>query len=292
MTTIHAEGTFEGSGGLRLYEQSWVPSDPPRGVLVLVHGLKDHSSRYDALARRLNGAGFAVHAFDLRGHGKSEGPRVFVRSFGEYVDDMRLFVSRVRTRHPDRPIYLLGHSMGGAIVTLYALSDNNDIQGFALSAPGLKVTDDVTPGRVRAVKFLAKIAPKAHVYHVPNSAFSRDPQVVADMDRDPLIDQRKLPASLAVQFLGAMIQIQARASEVSLPFLVMHGTGDRLTNPEGSKELYRKASSTDKILKLYPGLYHDLLHEPEKAEVASDILAWLEARQGNPAPATPAASPR
>ncbi len=276
LTTTHTEGTFEGSGGIRLYEQSWVPAGPPRGVLVLVHGLKDHSSRYDAVARQLNDAGFAVHAFDLRGHGKSEGPRVLVRSFQEYVDDLGIFVKRVTERHGDRPILVFGHSMGGAIVTLFALSPGKGIRGFALSAPGLKVTDDVTRGRVRAVKFIAKIAPGAHVYYVPNALFSRDAKVVEEMDRDPLIDQRKLPARLAVEFLGAMTEIRARESEITLPFLVMHGTGDRLTNPEGSKDLHRRASSTDKTLKLYPDLYHDLLHEPEQAAVMQEILRWLE----------------
>jgi len=95
------------------------------------------------------------------------------------------------------------------------------------------------------------------------------------MNRDPLIDQRRLPARLAVEFLGAMRQIQARARELTLPFLVMHGTGDRLTNPEGSRELYQNASSPDKTLKLYNGLYHDMLHEPERARVSADLLDWL-----------------
>jgi acylglycerol lipase len=276
VATTHSEGHFEGFDGTRLYEQAWLPTAPPRGFLTLVHGLKDHSSRYDAISRQLNEAGFGVYAFDLRGHGKSDGRKVFVRSFDEYVKDLTRFVKRVRTHAGDRPVFLLGHSMGGAIVALYALSQGNGIQGFALSAPGLKVTDDVTPGRVRAVKFISKIAPGAHVYYVPNALFSRDPKVVADMDHDPLIDQRKLPAKLAVEFLGAMLQVQTHASEITVPFLVMHGTGDRLTNPKGSQDLYQRASSTDKALKLYEGLYHDLLHEPEAATVYGDVLGWLD----------------
>lgn len=121
MTTTHSEGYFEGFDGTRLYEQSWLPPSPARGSLILVHGLKDHSSRYDAIARQLNDAGFGVYAFDLRGHGKSDGRKVFVRSFDEYVQDLARFVRRVRERAGDRPVFLLGHSMGGAIVTLYAL---------------------------------------------------------------------------------------------------------------------------------------------------------------------------
>lgn len=277
----HTEGMFQGSGGVRLFEQAWLPSDSPRAVLVLVHGLRDHSSRYETIVRQLNEAGFAVYAFDLRGHGRSEGPRAFVRSFTEYVADLGTFVGRVRERQGKRPMFLLGHSMGGAIVTLFALSNPNTIQGFALSAPGLKVTDDVTPGRIRAVTFLAKIFPGAHIYRVANADFSRDPHVVEDMDRDPLIDQRPLPARLAVEFLGAMVQIQRRTRELTLPFLVMHGTGDRLTNPQGSRDLYQNASSSDKSLKLYDGLYHDLLHEPESARVCADLLDWLRSHAAN-----------
>ena len=275
MPVNHSESAFQGLGGLQLFEQSWLPSDPPRAVLILMHGLKDHSSRYETFARQLGDAGFAVYAFDLRGHGRSEGPRAYVRSFTEYVSDLATFVVRVRERQRKRPLFVLGHSMGGAIVTLFALSDSNAIQGFALTAPGLKVTDDVTRRRIRAVTLLAKIVPKAHVYRVANADFSRDPEVVEGMNRDPLIDQRRLPARLAVEFLGAMRQIQARARELALPFLVMHGTGDRLTNPEGSRELYQNASSSDKTLKLYNGLYHDMLHEPERARVSADLLDWL-----------------
>jgi acylglycerol lipase len=281
MPMDHSEGTFQGSGGTQLFEQSWLPYDSPRAVLVLVHGLKDHSSRYGTVARQLTEAAFAVHAFDLRGHGRSEGPRAFVRSFSEYVGDLAIFVARVRGGQGRRPLFLLGHSMGGAIVTLFALLNPNSIQGFALSAPGLKVTDDVTPGRIRAVTLLAKIVPRAHVYRVANSDFSRDPHVVEDMDRDPLIDQRRLPARLAVEFLGAMVQIQRRTRELTLPFLVMHGTGDRLTNPQGSRDLYQNASSSDKTLKLYNGLYHDLLHEPEHARVSADLLDWLSQQSQN-----------
>lgn len=277
----HTEGMFQGSGGAQLFEQSWMPSDSPRAVLVLVHGLRDHSSRYETVARQLTEAGFAVHAFDLRGHGRSGGPRAFVRSFSEYVGDLAIFVARVRGRQGRRPHFLLGHSMGGAIVTLFALLNPNSIQGFALTAPGLKVTDDVTPGRIRAVTLLAKIVPRAHVYRVANADFSRDPHVVEEMDRDPLIDQRRLAARLAVEFLGAMVQIRRRTRELTLPFLVMHGTGDRLTNPQGSRDLYQNASSSDKTLKLYNGLYHDLLHEPERARVSADLLDWLSQQAQN-----------
>lgn len=281
MPINHSEGAFQGLGGVQLFEQSWLPSVPPRAVLILMHGLKDHSSRYETFARQLNDAGFAVYAFDLRGHGRSGGPRAFVRSFTEYLTDFATFVGRVRERQRKRPLFLLGHSMGGAIVTMFALSDAKAIQAFALTAPGLKVTDDVTPGRIRAVTLLAKIVPRAHIYHVANSDFSRDPKVVEDMDLDPLIDQRRLPARLAVEFLGAMRQIQARTRELTLPFLVMHGTGDRLTNPQGSRDLYQNASSSDKTLKLYNGLYHDLLHEPERARVSADLLDWLALQAEN-----------
>lgn len=282
MTTQHAEGTFTGAGGIRLFEQSWRPAVAPKAAIVVVHGLKDHSGRYAAVAERLAEAGYAVHAFDLRGHGKSEGRRAFVRSFDEYLDDLATFVAAVRAREPGRPLWIFGHSLGGAIVTLFALTRDDPFQGIALSAPALKVTNDISPGRIRLTMFFGKVFPKAGVFKLRNANFSRDPKVVAEMDRDPLIYQKAAAARTASELLRAMARIQEKVHNLSLPLLLMHGTADRLANPEGSRELYGRASSADKTLKLYDGLYHDLFHEPEGEHVFADWFDWLQARANRP----------
>ncbi len=277
MSVNLSEGAFEGAGGTRLFKRSWLPAQSPKATLVVVHGLKEHSGWYDGVARKWAEAGYAVHAFDLRGHGRSEGRRAFVRSFDEFVDDLTIFTTRVREREGARPLFVFGHSIGGAITTLFALSKKQDLRGFVLSAPALKVTTGVTPGRIRVVRFLSKVFPTAGVYKIPNADFSRDPKVVEEMNRDPLIYQKLLPARTAAELIGAQARIREGAPNLTVPFLVMHGTADQLTNPDGSRELHQRASSVDKTLKLYEGLVHNLLREPEGAKVFQDVFGWLEA---------------
>jgi len=275
----HEESTFEGTGGLQLFSQSWRPAgEEPRAVLIVVHGLRDHSSRYGELAEHLVGQGFAVYAFDLRGHGHSEGVRVHIDSFDEYTSDLGLFLDRVRQREPGRPVFLFGHSMGGAIVTLFTLEKKPDIQGLVLSAPALKPGADVSRALIATTKVVGGILPNLKVLELDPKQFSRDPAVVKENETDPLIYQDGGPARTASRLLGALNTISERMEEVSTPVLVMHGTADTVTDPEGSKALVKEARSTDKTLKLYSGLYHDLLHEPEKAEVLGDVTQWLKER--------------
>jgi len=272
----HAEGTFQGQGGIGLFEQSWRPAEP-RAVLVIMHGLKDHSSRYAETAEALARRGFAVHAFDLRGHGCSAGGRVWVDRFDQYVSDLAVFVDRVKAREPGKPVFVMGHSMGGAIVTTYVLTRKPDLKGLVLSAPALKPGADVSPFLIGTVGLFSAIAPGLGLLDLKNEDFSRDPAVVAAMSKDPLIQQGAGPARTASELLQALLEIGKNMEQVKLPFLVMHGTKDKLTNPEGSKELNARAGSTDKTLKIYEGLSHDLLHEPEKAQVLSDLTSWLDA---------------
>lgn len=272
----HEESTFEGQGGLRLLSQSWRPvGEEPRAVLIVVHGLRDHSSRYAELAEHLVGQGFAVHAFDLRGHGRSEGVRVHIDSFDEYVTDLERFVAGVRQREPGRPVFLLGHSMGGAIVTTYVLERKPDIRGMVLSAPALKPGAKVSGALITTTRALGGVLPHLKVLDLDPKEFSRDAAVVRENETDPLVFQKPGPARTASRLLTAFRALSERMEEVTVPMLVLHGTADTVTDPEGSKALVKRARSTDKTLKLYEGLFHDLLHEPEKARVTSDTVEWL-----------------
>jgi alpha-beta hydrolase superfamily lysophospholipase len=274
----HEQSTFEGTGGLRLFSQSWRPVDEePRAVLIVVHGLRDHSSRYGELAVHLVGQGFAVHAFDLGGHAHSEGVRVHIDSFDEYLSDLGLFLERVREREPGKPVYLFGHSMGGAIVTLFTLEKKPDIQGLVLSAPAMKPGADVSGALIATTKVLGGVLPNLKVLELDPKQFSRDPEVVKDNETDPLVFQQGGPARTASRLLAALNTLSERMEEVTTPVLVLHGTADTVTDPEGSKALVERARSTDKSLKLYEGLFHDLVHEPEKARVIADVVQWLQA---------------
>jgi alpha-beta hydrolase superfamily lysophospholipase len=166
--------------------------------------------------------------------------------------------------------------MGGTISTRLVMTREADIRGLILSAAATQPGADINLILVRVVKILGTILPGLAIMNLPNALFSRDLKVVDAMSSDPLIYQKKGPARTAAQFLGAMQQIQKQPEKVTVPILILHGTADRLTNPAGSQRLENKASSKDKTLKLYPGLYHDLVHEPEKEQVMSDIIGWLE----------------
>lgn len=270
----HATGTFQGVGGVQLFEQSWRPNEPPRAVLVAMHGLKDHSTRYGAWARRLVGRGFAVHAFDMRGHGHSSGHRATLDSFDDLTGDLDLFMGRVRAQHPGLPVFLVGHSVGGAIVTLYTLQRRPELAGLVVMAPALRV--DRSPIEAAATPLAAAMLPNFPVVNTPDEDFCRDPEVVREMGADPLVYHSVGPARTAAALVDAIGRIWEHADELDVPLLGLHGTVDRLTDPRGTAELVRRARRRDSTLLLYRGLVHDLIHEPEREQVMDDMERWLE----------------
>ncbi len=266
---------LEASDRVRLFNQYWKPQNP-KAVLLIVHGLKDHSSRYASLGEQLASHGYAVYALDLRGHGKSEGERAFVGSFDDYLRHLDLFYDKVRRIEPRRPVFLFGHSMGGAIALVFTLSRNPEIRGLVLSAPALKVPGNISPLLVWFTKPLGGIAPRRSVFKLDNKLFTRDIEALAAMNNDPLIYNKPHPARTAAELLRAIERIQKTMTSLTLPTIVMHGTVDKITNPDGSRQLNEVASSTDKTLKLYEGHYHDLLHDLGNSDVADDLLQWLD----------------
>lgn len=277
-STAATETTFAGFGGVQLFERSWAPPGSPHGCFVIVHGIKDHSGRYGELAEALTSRGIAVRAFDLRGHGKSEGKRISVRSFGEYLNDVDIELKRAREANPGKPLFLFGHSMGGAIVTNYTLTFHPDLQGLVLSAPALMAGADFSKFLIKITKFLGKAIPGARVFKSPTESFSRDPAVVAGMHSDPLVYRTPGTARLAAELLKAIEFIQAHQAELRVPLLALHGTADKLTNPAGSRTLVERAASNDKTLKILEGAWHDLAHEPEHAEFTREIVEWVSKR--------------
>jgi len=269
------ENMLDASDRVRLFNQFWKPQNP-KAVLLIVHGLKDHSSRYASHGEQLVSHGYAVYALDLRGHGKSEGERAFVGSFDDYLRDLDLFYDKVRRAEPGKPVFLFGHSMGGAIALLFALGRNPEIRGLVLSAPALKIPSDVSPLLVWFTKRLGGIAPKRPVFKLDNKLFTRDLEALAAMNSDPLIYNKPHPARTATELLRAIDRIQKTMSSLMIPIMLMHGTADKITNPDGSRRLDEAALSTDKTLKLYQGHYHDLLHDLENSDVANDLLQWLD----------------
>lgn len=276
---LHEEGELRGAGGLRLYTQSWLCEGEPSAAVVLAHGAGEHSGRYGHVAARLTGEGLALHALDHRGHGLSEGRRAYVDRTAHAVADLDQLVVRTRELHPDLPLFLLGHSMGGWLGIAYALEHQERLDGLLLSAPlaALETASFAT----RAVgKLLSTFAPQVGVFGVDATLVSRDPEVVRSYEEDPLVHHGKLPARTVGELADAVEGFPGRVPEIELPLLVMHGTGDRIVPIAGSLMVHDGALSDDKRLELYDGLYHEILNEPEQQQVMDDALGWIHAHAG------------
>jgi alpha-beta hydrolase superfamily lysophospholipase len=277
-----ADLTFPGRGGVPLYAQRWRPrTGAPRAVVVIHHGLADHSDRYAGLAERLVRAGYAVWAFDMRGHGRSAGPRAAVDSIDDLLDDLGGFLALVREREPGLPVVLYGHSLGGLATALYAIERHPEVAGVILAAPGIAF--DAPPIQAAVIQVAAALAPSAPILAVPHGAFSRDPAVVAELDHDPLIAQDDGPARTARAAIDGVARVWAHPEALTAPLLVVHGTADQVTAPSGSRDLVARAGASDRTLRLYDGLHHDLLHDPGGDQVAADLVAWLDGHTGGPA---------
>jgi alpha-beta hydrolase superfamily lysophospholipase len=273
----HGEGEFSAPDGLKLFRRWWLPELPARAVIIMVHGLADHSGRHANLARRLAPLGFAVHAFDLRGHGKSDGPRCDVQSFDQYGGDLAAFIEIIGKEHPGRPLFLAGHSMGGTIAFTLAAQKPLRLSGIVLFSPAVH-TSAAPAALVSIAPLVARLLPGLGLYALEASAISRNRPVVESYVNDPLVYHGKIKARLGVGLLEAMRRLPPLMPGFSLPLLVLHGTADRMVDPAGSRLLYRRAGSKDKTLKAYGGCYHELFNEPEKDKVLGDVADWLLAR--------------
>ncbi|TGD72792.1 alpha/beta hydrolase [Mangrovimicrobium sediminis] len=274
----HRDGRFNGPSGLSVYYQYWMPELPPRAVLLVVHGAGEHSSRYQALAEFFCAHGFMVAALDHIGHGRSDGDYGHVERFSDYLETLAIFRRQVEQDAPGLPVILLGHSMGGLISAAYVLDHGDEFRACALSGPAIMT--ELTPGPVQVwiIKLLSALLPKAGVMQLDAGGVSRDPSVVSAYVSDPLVNHGKMSARFVSELFATMLRVQAEVGRIALPLLVMHGEADAMTAPAGAKFLVENASSTEKTLKLYPGLYHEIFNEPEREQVLADLLAWCEAR--------------
>lgn len=273
----HTEGTFPAFDGETIFHQAWLPDVAPRAVVLLVHGLGEHSGRYAHVANALVDAGHAVHAFDHRGHGRSSGKRAFVRSYDEFLRDLHQFRGMVASEHAGTPLFLLGHSMGGNIAMGYVLGDQHGLAGLVLSGPALAVGDDFSPVQLKVLGVIAKVAPGLRPQGLSADAISRDPDVVAAYRNDPLVHTGKISAGLGAALIGAMRSFPDRYEQLRLPILVLHGTDDQLADVAGSRGLEAKATNAELTAHYYDGLYHEVFNEPEQDRVLADLTSWLDA---------------
>jgi acylglycerol lipase len=271
-----SEETFESKGGLKIFVRSWLPPTAVRAVVVLVHGFKSHGGLFEWTAGQLVSRGFAVYALDLRGHGRSEGERLFVETFSDYVADVAGVVALTKTRHGRAPTFVLGHSAGGVVSCLYALDHPREIAGlvsesFAHELPAPEFA-------LAVLKGIGHVAPHAHVLKLKAEDFSRDEGFVARMKNDPLISKEGYEAQTVAELVRADERLRREFSRITPPVLILHGTGDRAAKAHGSQAFYEAAGSKDKTLRLYEGHFHDLLNDLDREQVMADITEWLAAQ--------------
>ena len=270
------ESSFEGVGGLNIFTRSWQPESKPRGVVVIVPGFNAHSGQYFWVAEQLTKNGLAIYAIDLRGRGKSEGERFYVDKFSDYVDDVATFVSMAKSENVGLPVFVLGHSAGGVVSCVYTLEHQSEIDGLICESFAFQVP---APDFALAVfKGLSYIAPHFHALKLKNEDFSRDPKVVEEMNNDPLIKDESQPLETLAEMVRADESLKKEFPLIKIPVLIMHGTADKATKPEGSQFFFETVGSTDKTLKLYEGHYHDMLNDLEKEVVMADIQNWIDER--------------
>lgn len=272
----HKQGKFHGARDAEIFQQSWLPEGEVKAVLLIVHGIGEHSGRYMNLVNHFVPLGYAVYGLDHVGHGNSDGTRVFVEKFNDFTDTLKVYFDKIRAWQPGKPIFLVAHSMGGLIGCAYLLDHQDELTGAIISAPAIKVSDSISPVTILAGRVFSSIAPKLGLLALDASTICSDPAVVQAYIDDPLVYNGKITARLAAEMLGAMQRVTREVGTIHLPMLIVQGTADKLVDPAGAKMLFEQSSSSDKTFKAYDGFYHEVFNEPGRAKVFSDLQEWLE----------------
>ncbi|MCO8611777.1 alpha/beta hydrolase [Burkholderia multivorans] len=276
-------GRLRTADGLELASYRW-PADAraaaPRATVALLHGLAEHAGRYAPLADRLNAAGIDLLAIDLRGHGRSPGKRAWVARFDEYLDDADALVAEA-ARAPT-PLFLMGHSMGGAIAALYAIerapARGRTLAGLVLSSPALAPGRDVPRWMLALSRVISRVWPTFPAIRIDAALLSRDADVVAANRADPLVHHGTVPARTGAEILDAMARIERGRDTLRVPVLVYHGTADKLTEPDGSRTFGARVGSADRTLTLYEGGFHETMNDIERERVIDALIGWIDAR--------------
>ncbi len=265
---------------VELFWQRWIPEGQVQRLLVLQHGIGEHSGRYHSLVDVMEGSGTAIYALESRGHGRSPGKKGHIDHFTTYAHDLGELVQLAMQEHAKQPVFLLGHSLGGAIALTYALDNDNqkNLRGLILSSPAIEMPmDTATKVKKQIGALLTHIAPSLTIdTNLNPNDLSHDPKVGQDYVKDPLT-HGKISIGMGHALFNLHKHFYAKAKSLYIPVYIFHGTGDRITSPEGSKKFFRLLRQPDKSLRLYDGLYHETMHEkePDRSQVLQDLRQWL-----------------
>ncbi|MBE9537823.1 MAG: alpha/beta hydrolase [Proteobacteria bacterium] len=260
------------------YYRHWRAAKPVRAVILLAHGLGEHSGRYQGFADFFLARGISVVALDHAGHGASPGERAHITGFDDFLRPLDGLREMISEWYPDLPCFLIGHSMGGVIAARYLLDHQDKFAGAALSGAALQAVEPPSVFAMFLARLFSRFLPKMGMLQLDATQISRDVDVVQDYIEDPLVHHGKATARLVVELLQNMELVERDRGKITLPILVMHGEADAMTSSEGSKAFHNAVGSADKTLKIYPELFHEIFNEPERLEVLGDLASWLDAR--------------
>jgi len=272
----HSEFNWTTPDNVKLYGQEWKPEGKQKAAIAMVHGLGEHSGRYEHVAEAFTQAGFSLTAFDLRGHGKSEGVRGHAPSYAAIMEDITHNIELAKEHFPGMPVFIYGHSLGGNLTLYYCLTQKPQLKGAIVTSPGLATAAPVPPVKLALGKLMYNLMPALQMDNgLLRSGLSRDPEVEKKYSADPLVHP-KISARLALDLINNGKYIVDHASEFPIPLLLMQGAGDYIVNPPMTKKFANSAPLAKITFKEWDGFYHELHNEPEKAQVLKTMTDWLD----------------
>jgi alpha-beta hydrolase superfamily lysophospholipase len=264
--------------GLDIHHHHWQAEGDAKAVVLMVHGMAEHGGRYTEFASFFTARQFAVFAIDHIGHGLSGGQRCHADSFDDFLQPLEQLLELIKQRYPAKPVFIVGHSMGGLITSRFLLDHQQQLAGCVLSGAALDFADTVGAVQIKILQVIAKFFPTFGAMHLDATNICRDQAVVQAYIDDPLVHNGKVSARLLAELLVTAKYVLENASAISLPMLILHGAEDSLTSVNGSKMMFEKVSSEDKKLHIYDDLFHEIFNESIKLDIFEEISAWLHAR--------------
>lgn len=272
----HQTGFFDGLNNIPIFTQRWLPDDRPRAIVLLAHGIAEHSGRYEHLAHYLTQYGYALYVLDHRGHGQSGGTRVQVDHFDDFVTDLKTYFDQIRTDFPGLPIFLYGHSMGSLICLLFAARYQDDLAGLITTGTALELVGANPVSRFLG-RMASRVIPNRKLIPLDPLGISRDPAVVERYCNDPLVSTEKLRIGMVVQLTNAAARCKKLQSTLRLPYLALHGGADPICSPAAADVIREASGSRDTTVKVYEKLLHEIHNEREQDMIFADIVNWLNA---------------
>lgn len=276
---MKTEGSFKNKDAQNIIYTAFLP-ERPKAAIVLVHGLGEHSAKYGYFGESAYEKGMAFFAYDQRGHGRSDGPRCHADSFGDLVEDLRQFVEIAKIESLCDQVFIVGLSMGGLTSLLFSIKYGGLIKGAVVSAPALRFMNPPSGIEGGIVEVLALLCPSLTTPNrIPFEYLSHDTELINET-KDDRHTQRVISFRMFTEAKKSAAYVLANAAAINVPVLLLHGTEDKVIDPAGTEELFRKISFGDKEIKLYDGLYHELLRETGRQEIIDHILNWIAKRAG------------